>query len=161
MALEQETNKILKDYLERVKLDIIKSQNQLGLKASGFSAAHLKFNKSQKKGQAFLVSPVYLPLTFDGVGVKPFKIFPWRQLTQWLRFKPIGGVRDSRGRFIPRKSLAYLMASKIWQKGTAIFRGKKGIPIKEILEKNLPETGREIAEAYARDLITDIRKINK
>ena len=165
MAIENTTDTILKEYLEAVKaeIEIAKTNAQpWPLVASGKSAALTKVVKGTHSGQAFLQAPGYLFTLFEGVGIRPRKIFPWEQITQWLRFKPIAGVRDDQGRFLPRRELAYLIAEKIWRLGSGVFRGtRQGIPIEKILNDNLPTTGRKLAKAYQRELLTQIREAKK
>ena len=147
------------EYLDNVKQAIITAQDS----AKPYPFRYTGFSKGMtvkaKGGKAFLSGANYLPTNF--YGIKPKKIFPWKQITQWLTK---GGlinfpVRDAKGRFIPRKSLAYLIASKIWQKGSAVHRGERpGIPIKKILQVNLVETGNKMAEAYAKSFTDDLKK---
>ena len=154
-------HKILTDYIEQVKLAIIKSQNTLSppLKASGNLQRSMKVIKGSHSDTAFLSADNYLSTTFAGVGIKKGTIFPYRQLIQWLRFKNISGVRDERGRFMPRKTIAYLMARKIWLEGSGVSRGTRpGVPINKILKQQLPATGRKLAQAYARDFANDVKK---
>jgi len=165
MAIENTTEQILIDYLESVQkeIEIAKTNAQpWPLVASGKSASLTKVVKGTHSGQAYLQAPGYLFTLFEGVGIRPRKIFPWEQITQWLRFKPIAGVRDDQGRFLPRRELAYLIAEKIWRLGSGVFRKTRtGIPIEQILRDNLPKTGRKLAKAYQQEMLEEIRKAKK
>jgi len=152
------TEKVLEDYLNKVKADIFLSQHNLQITASGFSERTTKVVKGSHSGQAFLTSPRYLFTNFDGVGVKKGKIFPLKQMSQWLVHKNLPGIRDERGRFLSRKQQQYLIARKIWLQGTDIANGAQGIPINKILKVNLPPTGRKLAQAYAREMAAQIKR---
>ena len=154
---------VLFNYIDRVRLSIIESQNNVKppLRASGKLQASLVVDVNPKSDKAFLSSHPdnYLATTYDGVGTPPNQVFPWRQLNQWLRFKGIQGVRDKRGRFLPRNSIAYLMALKIWKFGSAVHRGERaGVPIFTLLKKHLPRTSEEMAVLYAQDFADDVKK---
>lgn len=161
-SLEQLQREALEEYINDVRLDIIKEQNAaqpFPFRASGNLQAKMKVQYSTASDTAYLDSPSYLPTTFQGNGVKPKKIFPFNQLIQWLRFKNIQGVRDERGRFLPRKSIAYLMARKIWMQGNALYRGERqGVPINKVLRRNLPDTAQKLAKAYAQEFIRQTKK---
>ena len=161
-SLKRQQRDILHDYIDRVRKRIIFSQNNIKppLRASGALQASMKVDVTQDGKSSFLSSAgQYLATTFEGVGTRAGQIFPWRQLTQWLRFKGITGVRDRSGRFLPRKSIAYLMALKIWKFGSAVRRGdRKGVPIQRILKEELPKTSAALAEAYAQDFADDVKR---
>ena len=151
---------ILRKYIERVSKDIKTSQKEVdpALFASGNLQRSMKVHINSDMDSAFLTSDPYLSTTFQGVGIKKGTIFPLRQVTQWLTYKPIV-PRDEQGRFLPRKSLAYLIARKIWLEGSAVARGdRQGVPIFDILKKNLPDTANDLAQAYARDFANKTKK---
>ena len=159
--LDKIQSDILAEYIQNV-IDAIKlaQDNAIPyqLKASGNLQESMKVVKGQHSDRAFLSADNYLSTTFQGVGVKKNKIFPLRQITQWLTYKPIV-PRDEQGRFLPRKSLAYLIARKIWLEGSAVARGdRQGVPINKILKAELPPTGRKLAQAYARDFANKTKK---
>lgn len=45
------------------------------------------------------------------------KMPPAKSFSQWVIRKGLKGVRDKQGRFIPRKSLQYLIARSVFTKG--------------------------------------------
>lgn len=164
-TIEIQTREIITDYLETVNIAIERAKQDSSpwpLIASGKSKNETKIVKGSKPGQILYLAPGYLFTLFEGVGIGKNKIFPWAQITQWLRFKPISGVRDERGRFLPRRELAFLIAEKIWRLGSGVFRGTRtGVPIEKILEDNLPETGTKIAKAYQQEMLKQIRLATK
>jgi hypothetical protein len=159
--LDSITEVILEDYLNTVKKEIFISQENLQITASGFSERNTKVSKGSHSNQAFLSSPAYLTTNFDGVGIRAGKIFPLRQMSQWLIHKNLPGVRGEDGRFLSRKQQQYLIARKIWTQGTDIYNGAPGIPINMILKANLPKTGRKLAQAYAREMAASIKRASK
>ena len=158
-SLEQIQGKILHDYIEDVKKQIILAQDvaQPALVASGNLQSSMKVTVGVHSDRAFLTADNYLATTFQGVGTRAGQVFPYRQLQQWVKFKP--RFRDPQGRFLSDKRAAYLVASKIWREGSAVRRGaRQGVPINKILRANLPPTGRKLAQAYARDYANDVKK---
>ena len=158
MALEQETEAALIDYLDAVKLDIFFEQDQLDIVASGFSSSNTKVLRGSHSNQAFLRGPDYLFTNFEGVGRRSGTFPPEQAIRNWIRAKGLS-PRDEQGRFLTVDQTAFLIARKIGQQGTDIRTGKrKGIPIDAILKRNLPPTGRKLAQAYARDFSLRVRQ---
>ena len=76
-----------------------------------------------------------------------FKTIPTKALDQWAIRKGIKGIRDSKGRFIDRQSLKYVIAKSIYEKGirASMFFTK---PFEKAFD-NLPP---EVVEAFALDI---------
>ena len=75
------------------------------------------------------------------------KMPPRRFIDQWIVRKPLRAARDKQGRFIPRKSLAYLIQRAIYQRGlerTQFFSK----PFTQQLKKQTDK----ITEAFADDI---------
>lgn len=155
------TEKVLNDYLETVKQEIFLSQNQLGITASGFSENNTRIT-SGLSGRAFLSAPRYLTTNFDRVGRRAGGFAPIQPIKDWIAVKGIQ-LRDQKtGRFMSRDQGAFLIARKIGQQGTDIYSGKRpGIPIKRILKEQLPTAGRQLAKAYANEMINEVNKAIK
>ena len=155
------TEQVLNDYLEVVKQEIFLSQNQLGITASGFSENNTTIT-SNLSGRAFLSAPRYLASNFDRVGRRSGGWAPQDKIRDWIAVKGIQ-LRDQKtGRFMSREQGAFLIARKIGRQGTDIYSGKRsGIPIKQILKKELPTAGRKLAKLYANEMINEVNKAIK
>jgi|TARA_R100000482_G_scaffold124922_1_gene79921 hypothetical protein len=83
------------------------------------------------------------PYKYSGM----YKSIPPQSLDKWMVKKSIKGVRDEKGRFVGRKSLRFLLARSIYEKGIrASFFFTK--PFENAFEK-IPN---EIIEKFALDI---------
>ena len=80
------------------------------------------------------------------------KMIPTKALDQWVIKRKLKGIRDDKGRFIPRKTLKYIIAKSIYQKGikATLFFTK---PFERAYE-NLPE---DLMEAFAKDINENLK----
>lgn len=76
-----------------------------------------------------------------------FKSIPPQSLDKWMVKKSIKGTRDEQGRFISRKSLRYLLAKSIYEKGlrASFFFTKP-------FETNVLKLPDELIEKFALDI---------
>ena len=84
------------------------------------------------------------------------KMPPRRFIDKWIVSKPLKAGRDAKGRFIARKSLAFLIQRSIFQRGlerTQFFSR----PFTQQLEKQTEN----ITKAFADDLEMDLEKTLK
>ena len=84
------------------------------------------------------------------------KMPPRRFIDKWIVSKPLKAGRDAKGRFIARKSLAFLIQRSIFQRGlerTQFFSK----PFTQQLDKQLEN----ITKAFADDLEMDLEKTLK
>jgi len=145
--------------------------NALGKNTSGNLSDSLGYHLDVKDGKLdlrFLGAP-YTRIVDEGIkGSKssakaPKSPFSYRTkqppsgvIDKWVVRKGIKSARDERGRFIPRKSLVFLMARSIKLYGIkptnffsdAVNQGLKGLP-------------REFARAYVLDAQEFIRTVTK
>jgi len=76
-----------------------------------------------------------------------FKMIPSKSLDKWVIKKGIKGIRDEKGKFIPRQSLKYAIATSVYRKGikATLFFTK---PFEKAF-MNLPD---EVIQAFALDI---------
>ena len=77
-------------------------------------------------------------------------------IDRWIVSKPLKAARDKKGRFVTRKSLAYLIQRAIYQRGlerTQFFTR----PFTTQLKKQ----EKKILEAFANDLETELKELLK
>tara|TARA_R100001244_G_C5163917_1_gene131260 strand:+ start:1145 stop:1690 length:546 start_codon:yes stop_codon:yes gene_type:complete len=75
-------------------------------------------------------------------------------INKWVtQKKELKNIRDKQGRFIPRKSLQFLIVRSIWTTGlkTTLFFTK---PLKRITKKN----DKKIMEAFIKDFAQDLKR---
>ena len=149
-------NDDIKNYLEDVKADLIAAQTRQGRRVSGYSAASLRVQQSRRSGGQFtanweLVGVGYWATLFRGIGRKPGKFAPPREILKWVRQKNIT-FQDK----TPRQT-AFLINRKLKEEGSLIFRDKRrGIRLDEILKKHEPtlvtNVGKSIVQEYEKRL---------
>jgi len=140
--MAQATDRAIDLYLEDVKALIIGSYNALGIRASGFFGATLTVINQM------IVMVGYGKFIGKNTGVRVFPLL--QPILDWMRSK---GVRP-RGDNTARQT-AFLIARKIAELGTEIFRGRGGIPYREIEERALNEHFDNIADAMQIDTLRD------
>jgi len=138
------TDRAIDLYLEDVKALIIGSYNALGIRASGFFGATLAVINQK------IVMVGYGKFIGRGTGVKPSSKVPVQPILDWMRSK---NIRPQDGRTLEQAANA--IAQKISNLGTEIFRGRGGIPYREIEERALNEHFDNIADAMQIDTLRD------
>jgi hypothetical protein len=141
-------SKVFREYLETVRDDIRREMQSQGRNASGYASNSLRIVANQRL-QAELRGVRY----FEALqrGVKPKGISPAfvGKISSWMRSKGIEGS-------------AFAIARSIVQRGTAIYRGQRGIDIDSILQDNrtqlLDDMGREIVFEFKKGL--KVRGVN-
>jgi len=136
------TDRAINSYLEEVKGFILFAYSSLGIRASGFFGASLRI----ENGKIVMVG--YGKFIGKGTGVKVFP--PLQPILDWMRFKNIRPRGDN-----TERQTAFLIAKKIAELGTEIFRGRGGIPYREIEERALNEHFDNIADAMQIDTLRD------
>ena len=76
------------------------------------------------------------------------KMPPAKAFSQWVVRKGLDGVRDKKGRFIKRKSLNFLIARSIFNKGI-----KPTLFFTKPFEKYYKRLPKELTEKYALDMV--------
>lgn len=103
-------------------------------------------------GEPKLVAEMPYYWTWVDEGRRPGKMPPLRAIDRWVRQKKgISGIRDEKGRFIPRKTQVYLFAKSIGQYG---YGGTNFVnkAINSVIDQIAEDLG-EAAAQYAADLI--------
>ena len=145
------TSDVIRQQLEQIRLAIITSQQTLGIKDSGFSAASIKITGSRALG-AVLTAPAYLQTNYDKVGRRPGTPPPVQDILNWGKLSPQPNQT--------RLQAAYAVATSIGQVGTGIFRGRAGIPIDKITKEGADNMSEALADnevQRALDAIDNIR----
>ena len=141
----------IESYLKGVKELIKKEQADKGISASGFSAESLREEANDTGGQLF--GAHYFRYQGDGRG--PGKFPPIEAIMEWIVVKGIE-KRDN----ISDRSLAFLIARKIAEKGTEIHLDpSKGINFGEIIKTGLDDLMKEVAKNKALIIVSPISKI--
>jgi hypothetical protein len=115
----------LQIYFDKVIKDLKGDQVSKGIKATGDSAASLKYKAEELKGTLTGSNYFYWQI----VGRRPGKFAPPDAILQWMADK---GIKPNNPK-TSLKSLAYLINRKIATKGTDIYTGKReGLSFQDI-----------------------------
>jgi hypothetical protein len=149
---------IIKSFLESIREDLARSQDEKGLKASGKSMANTYvFMKSSKVGQII-----------DGLDVFKYQETPGRGPTkntgdgklvdiiyEWLQYKKYGLAWNTEKQ---RKSLAWAITNKIHKKGTYIHIKSKrtNVVTDAINNESIDAVGEEFADKYGEILADSV-----
>ncbi len=135
--------------LEVIRKRIITDQRTKHISASGRSAQSLNIQEVSGGGQ--LIGSDYLQQQITGR--KPGKFPPIKPILEWI---------DSKGlslNGITKKGLAYVIAKKIADKGTDIYRKKRpGLGVKEIVDQTLPSLKDQLIKAGKIEIKTAIAR---
>jgi hypothetical protein len=82
-------------------------------------------------------------------------------IEQWLKFKGIPLWRDKRGRFIGRRTMAFVIARKIHREGTLLYRKKKTRDIFSniITEESVSKLIKQITGNYIITTNSDLLRV--
>jgi hypothetical protein len=83
------------------------------------------------------------------------KMPPRRAIDRWIVGKPLKAARDEKGRFIERKSLAFLIQRSVFYRGI-----KRTMFLSRPFEQQLNKRTKRILEAFANDMETELKTIN-
>ena len=147
----RKTSDVIREELEKIRLAMITSQQTLGIKDTGRSAASIKITGSRALG-AVLTATKYLETKFDGYGRPPGGKPSAQDMLKWGKLSPEGNQT--------RLQAAYAVARHIGQVGTSIHRGAAGIPMDKITKQgadNLAEALADNEVQRALDAIDQIR----
>jgi len=90
-------------------------------------------------------------------GRAPGKFPPIESIIEWIKVKNIQ-KRDN----ISDRSLAFIIARKIAQKGTDIHEGKRpALDLKGVSEKALPELMKSITAEKVLQIVTPLRRLKQ
>lgn len=132
-------NEILDKYgrqiVEQIKTDIkSKSVTKFGaVNSSGNLAESVRYEVSD--GVLRIYAAHYIFQIENGR--RPGKFPPISAIEKWIDEKPITIQPDDKGRILPKKSLAFLIARKISRQGTEIFKQGGSNLIADILNPEL------------------------
>jgi len=146
------TSDVIREELEKMRLAIITSQQTLGIRDTGRSAASLKITGSRKFGAVIASNLPYLETNFDGFGRPPGGQPPMQSILQWGKLSPREGQT--------REQAAFAVAHSIAIKGTDIHRGAQGIPMDRIVKEGADSLAEALADnelQRALDAIDNIR----
>ena len=137
----------LETYFKKVVTDLKSDQAQKKIRASGESAASLKFSASATSGQ--LKGADYF--FFQIVGRRPGKFAPPAAIIRWIKDK---GITPQGKTTI--EQLAYLINRKMARQGTDIYTGKReGLSFNEITGgENLETLIESIKDRKVAEIIT-------
>lgn len=141
---------IIEQFLTQVKLDIIAESDQQGRNATGKAKAGLLVESGFASGK-LIDSAGYVEWGWE-YGRAPGKMPPVSALMQWIDAKGI----IPKG--ISKKSLAFLIARKIANEGTTLFRQNQpsGVITGAITEDRLNALTETLSEKYASQIASDI-----
>jgi hypothetical protein len=123
--------------------DIIKSQNEKGLKASGKSAKSLRFESGDNFVKVFGSDYFYYQEYGRGAGKRP----PISKIKEWI---------EERG----LKISPWVVANKIGLKGTNIFRGlSQNLGLEAIIKTRLAILNQELNRSVFIEVTTILKKI--
>lgn len=135
--------------LEVIRKRIIQDQQAKHIRASGKSAQSLKIEEVRNGGQ--LIGSDYFQQQITGR--KPGKFPPIKPILQWIDDKGLSLDK------ITKKGLAFIIARKIAEKGTDIFRKKRsGLEVNEIVNQSLPSLKDQLIKAGKIEIKTAIAK---
>jgi len=120
-----------------------------GVRGSGKSVGGTtKSGKQAKRGGTGTLRAKNSPFAFTN------KMPPRRFIDKWIVSKPLKQARNSKGQFITRKSMAYLIQRSIFRKGLyrTLFFTK---PYEQDVNAFMPK----IVDAYAGDLLDSLEKL--
>jgi len=149
------TQKQLLIFMNNIKEDIVSSINALGIRASGLSSSSAIVRKTASGG-AQLEMEGYVTFLIDGIGRKPGAFPDVESIKDWIQSKAIPIPSD-----MNLDQLTFVIGRGIRDRGTAIFRGKQGIPLQKIIEKEFKDGGGEDIGNFGivPDFIPEINKL--
>ena len=136
--------------LDEVKKSYIEDQAAKGIRSSGASAKSLKTHPKPTGGT--LTGSAYFYQQMHGR--KPGKFPPVSDILEWIKTKGIT-PKDSRTSI---KSLAFLFARKIAERGTDIFQKKRPtLDPGEKVQTLVAAFSREVAKDLKKEIITSLK----
>lgn len=136
-------------FLTKVRLAYIEDQRGKDIRTTGRSAASFRGVTEPEGGKLLATGYVH----FQKIGRKPGHWPPIEDILQWIKDK---GIQSD----IPEKSLAFLIARKIFRKGTDIFLGKRpALSIEEKLLEARREFCHDLGRLTAEELIKQVKSI--
>jgi len=135
--------------LEVIRKRIIQDQSAKKIRASGASSQSLQIEEIRNGGQ--LIGSDYFQQQITGR--KPGKFPPIKPILQWIDSKGLSLNK------ITKNGLAYVIAKKIAEKGTDIYRKKRpGLAVNEIVKQALPSLKDQLIKAGKIEIKTAIAK---
>ena len=144
------------------------SLSQQGKNSSGNLSKSIRYENYEQRGEVFLDFEMADYADFVNKGVRGSKRSPFtgqskspyrfgsgrgkkgglrRGIDKWVVRKGLDGTRDDKGRFVPRKSMVFLISRAVYERGLkpTFFIDR---PLKK-MEREIPE---RLAKAYDKDL---------
>lgn len=148
------TQRELFKFMDNVLQDIISSINVLNIRSSGLSSSTATVRKNKEGAQIELEG--YVTFLIDGIGRKPGAFPNVENIKDWIQSKPVPIPDD-----MNLDQIAFLVGRGIRDRGTAIFRGKQGIPLQKIIEREFKEGGGENIGNFGivPDFVPEINKL--
>jgi len=135
--------------LEVIRKRIIQDQSDKKIKSSGASSRSLHIEEVSKGGQ--LVGDDYFQQQITGR--KPGKFPPIEPIRKWIDSKGLSLNK------ITKNGLAFIIARKIAEKGTDIYRKKRpGLDVNGIVNQSLPSLKDQLIKAGKIEIKTAIAK---
>lgn len=138
----------LQAYFDKVIKDLKGDQVAKGIKASGESAASLKYSATSTRGTLSGANYFYWQI----LGRKPGKFAPPDAILKWIKDK---GITPNNPK-TSLKSLAYLINRKMAMKGTDIYTGKReGLSFDQVTGgDNLDQLIQDLADRKVSEIVT-------
>ena len=135
--------RIFREYLNTVRDDIVTEMRARNMPATGLAERTLRVVANQHL-EAQIRGQIYIGALETGVGSKPRGVGNSliRNLMVWMKAKGVSPLRN--GKVMPsntdnlRRS-AWGIAISLVRRGTAIYRGAKGIDLKAPIKDNMPK----------------------
>lgn len=154
VTLTENNRKAIEQFLEKLRLEVIRSQESKGIKASGRSAGLLRVESNQLGGMLIDGAGTFY---YQEYGRRAGKAPPLSAIYAWLEYKKYG---LDYANFKERMSLAYRIRNKIARVGTEPAR--KGKPTKVltdvIVKEQVDSFVNTLQGNYMRSVTTKIIK---
>jgi hypothetical protein len=134
--------------LDGVRQAYIDDQKKKGIRSSGKSADSLRIATTETSGTLFGAGYWFQ----QKHGRKPGKFPPISAIIDWIRNKAIQATD------IPERSLAFIIARKIAEKGTDIYQGRReGVNVEDRIKELVKEFRDNLAKNVKGEIIKALK----